>query len=302
MKNSNSPTYCVFLICRNNEDTLKKSLPIILSQCRSKNIIAFDTQSEDNTKALLKEVGIKVINIKKGEFNHGRTRNLSLKYSNAEIFIFLNGDAIPLDNWLDALLSGIEDCDAVFSKQIPSEDCDPLRFTDLVNHPYFRFSKVLKITSNSNLPVVFDTVSCAVRRATLQRIKFPTVPFGEDYLWAELLINCGGTISYIPQSIVIHSHSIYTDTRKIIKRHFEEGRLKSHHKKEYGLRYTFGFIPSAFILDTITLLTINIPMRNRVVWIMKEPFLRTIQLISFHLGLNQERIPPLLKDMLSWSK
>lgn len=301
-KKSHKPTFCVFLLLRNNEKTLRRSLPSILSQCKREDIIAFDTQSEDETQRLLKENKISIVEINKNEFGHGKTRNLSLEYSEADIFIFLNGDAVPLDGWLEGLLSGVDRCDASFSRQIPDIGCDPLRITDLVNHPFFKLSNSVIISKMSGFPIIFDTVSCAIRREVLDRIRFPDVSYGEDLLWAESLVNNDGKILYVPDSIVIHSHSIYKNPKNLMKRHFEDGKLKSHHKDDYGIGYTISFLPSAFFLDMITLTTIDIPLREKILWLIKEPFLRSLQLISFYAGLNNKRVPDIIRKRLLWSK
>ncbi len=302
MKRKKNNTYTLFIVCRNNQDSLIRSLPVILSSCNRDNIIAFDTQSEDKTRDLLRNSGIKIVDIKIEEFGHGKTRNLALDYSDAETLVFLNGDAIPYPNWLDALIKGINGNDAAFSRQIPDERCDPLRITDLVNHPYFGKNKKLIINKQNNLPIMFDTVSCAIKRASLHKQRFPNVLFGEDFLWAESIVKSGGSIVYIPESIVVHSHSIYRETKTLIKRHFEEGRLKRHHKKDYGLKYSLGFIPSAFLLDTITLCIINMPTKEKALWLLKEPLLRSLQLLSFYAGLNEDKIPDIIKENLLWAK
>ncbi len=301
-KRNKKPEYHIFLLCRNNETNLRQSLPVILKECKKENITALVTESEDKTKDMLLSNGIRTADIRKEEFGHGRTRNLSLKYSDADIFVFLNGDAVPLTGWLGALIAGIRNCDAAFSRQIPDESCDPLRITDLVNHHFFRLTRKTVISRENGLPVAFDTVSCAIRRERLAALPFPDVPFGEDYLWAERLVRENGRIAYVPESVVIHSHSIYRSAVLLIRRHFEEGRLKSHHRDKFGLKYTLTFLPSAFLLDSITLTAIDIPLRERILWFIREPLLRSLQLMSFIAGLNEEKIPDILKNRLLWIK
>lgn len=299
-RKNNLSNYTLFLICRNNAKTLKRSLPVILSECDSKNIIAFDTESRDGTAQLLRERGIRIIDIAASEFGHGKSRNLSLAYSDSEIFIFLNGDAIPIEGWLINLLKALKKNDAAFSRQIPNEGCDPLRITDLINHPYFRHNKEILLSRDSGLPPLFDTVSCGIKREVLDKNRFPDVSFGEDYLFAKNLIKNGGRIVYVPESVVVHSHSIYRDLQSLIRRHFEEGRLKSDDRSNFGVEYVLRFLPSALILDLITIASINISNYQKILWFIKEPFLRGLQLISFYAGLNEEKIPDIIKRRLLW--
>ncbi|MGC8927546.1 MAG: glycosyltransferase family 2 protein [Myxococcota bacterium] len=301
-KESRHKDFTLFLICRNNEERLKESIRIILNECNGRDIIAFDTESEDNTGALLKKNGIKVIDIKLDEFGHGRTRNLALKYSDSEILIFLNGDALPVRGWIGELLKSIDGYDAAFSRQIPDKGCDPLRITDLINHPYFGRNEDELICKGSNLPILFDTVSCAIKRESLMRINFPDVSFGEDYLWAHSVIKEGGGIVYSANSIVIHSHPIYREPYNLIRRHFEEGRLRSFQREKFGVEYFIKFLPSAFLLDLITISGVNISSREKVNWLLREPFLRMLQLVSFFAGLNEDRIPDIIKRRLIWSR
>jgi glycosyltransferase involved in cell wall biosynthesis len=292
--------YTLFLICRNNIKPLKASLPTILKECERERIVAFDSESEDGTDRLLKENRIKVVKIKKSGFSHGRTRNLSLNYSKAEVFVFLNGDAIPVPGWLNELIKGIDGCDAAFSRQIPDASCDPLRITDLIHHPYFRRSSCAYIAKNSDNPIMFDTVSCAIRRETLAKYNLPDVTFGEDFLWAQLVVRDGGRIFYAHNSVVIHSHSIYKSVSQIIRRHFEEGRLRSGLREGYKIGYFLKFLPSSFLLDLMTLYLIQMPLRKKVFWLVTEPFLRTIQLASFYVGLHHNMIPERIKREVGW--
>lgn len=294
--------FTLFLICRNNEEHLKKSIKTILNECKGREIIAFDTESEDNTKILLKENNIKVIEIKLNDFGHGRTRNLALRYTKSEILLFLNGDVIPTIGWVKELLKSLNGYDAAFSRQIPDEMCDPLRITDLIHHPYFKSNKDFIISRGQNIPIIFDTVSCAIKRDSLIKINFPDVSFGEDYLWAHSIVNAGGKIIYSSNSVVIHSHSIYRKISSIIRRHFEEGRLKSFKKYEFGVEYILKFLPSALLLDLITISEVKITSGEKINWLIKEPFLRAIQLLSFLAGLNESKIPDILKRRLIWSR
>ncbi len=296
-------TYTLFLICRNNSLILKRSLPIILSSTRADHIIAFDSESEDETVNILKQSGIRVINIPKEQFGHGRTRNLSLRYSYSEIFVFLNGDAIPADGWFTNLINSARDYDAAFSRQIPDENCDPLRITDLLHHPYFKSDTEIIIDSKSRERIMFDTVSCAIKREVLNRYNFPDVPFGEDLIWARQIVSKGGRIIYVPESMVVHSHSLYRDFSSIVKRHFEEGRLSSTAGEKIDIDYILRFLPSAFVLDAITLYFLNnLSDFEKLFWLIKEPLLRYLQLLSFIAGLNHDRIHDILKKRLQWER
>lgn len=280
---------------------LQRSLPIILSMLKAEDIIAFDSSSTDKTKEILSQNGIRVINIPEGEFGDGRTRNLSLRYSESDIFLFLNGDAIPIHGWFSNLIRPLDRCDAAFSRQIPDDCCDPLRITDLIHHPYFRSSDEVIIPSKEGDRIMFDTVSCAIKRGLLSQYRFPDVPFGEDTIWAKRIISVGKKIAYSPQSVVIHSHSLYRDITSLIRRHFEEGRLRSVTQDGVEIDFIIKFLPSAFILDTLTLyFWRNMNSSEKLYWMMKEPILRCLQLLFFLVGLNHSKIPDILKDRLAW--
>ena len=99
-------------------------LDMALNQGISKeNILVIDSSSSDNTAKSASDRGVKVINIRREEFNHGGTRQLAItSIQNADILVYLTQDAILRDK--DSISKLIEifnnkTVGAAYGRQLP---------------------------------------------------------------------------------------------------------------------------------------------------------------------------------------
>ena len=92
-----------------------------------------DTFLKEHPKAML-------FHISQDEFDHGKTRNLAVSNSNAEVFVCMTQDALPADEYLTqelckALFSD-EKIAAAYARQLPEENCSRMeRYTRQFNYP-----------------------------------------------------------------------------------------------------------------------------------------------------------------------
>lgn len=87
---------------------------------------------------------LEVHHLTKEEFDHGETRNRGMRFSRADIVVFMTDDAVPADEHLiEALVKAFEqrgpEGEAVimaYARQLPDKDC-PLaeRYTRSFNYP-----------------------------------------------------------------------------------------------------------------------------------------------------------------------
>ena len=195
--------------------------------------VLIDSSSNDGTLGKLKSfakrhANVSVHQINQKNFQHGYTRNKGIEWSNAEFVAFLTQDAIPANKyWLYNLVSALENehnAAGCFGRHIAHDDAPQLMKQELEN--YFnalnQFPKKLSIHTDADaikrgnerwrkiLHFYSDNNSC-LRKSIWKDIPLPCIPFGEDQLWAEMIIRRGYKKVYANNATVKHSHN-YTPT------------------------------------------------------------------------------------------
>lgn len=233
----------VLLLTKNAQSWLERQLQSIRRQAfdGAVEVLAVDSGSSDNTLAILRTHGVKLLPISPGEFGHGRTRNFLAGKAQGRWVVFLTQDAIPANgSWLSALLENFEDPQVAgaFSRQSPTSSCPlPLRRQMLQDWPQVGGTeRIVKCYTTpeeweADKPRLcfFANTSSAVRRDVLCRIPFPEVDFGEDACWAEKVLLAGYSLVYEPASVVIHSHD-YS-----LREHFRQNYDYGHYLIATGI-------------------------------------------------------------------
>ena len=179
------------------------------------NIYIIDTKSgvfPQELYHLSENVHIKHIEPK--EFDHGGTRHLGAKLSNAEILVYMTQDAIPKDEFLIAYLLEAfqeEDVAAAYARQLPLEDCHLLeKITRDFNYPEQSRFKSKEDLSTLGIKTYFCSNVCAAYRRSvydeLGGFEKKTI-FNEDMIMAARMIQKGYRIYYAAKAQVSHSHN-----------------------------------------------------------------------------------------------
>jgi len=213
-----------------------KELVPILTKLQTQNmppsiITVFDSASEDGTDIQARKMGVSVVSVATGDFNHGATREMARKHSKSDIVIFMTQDAIPVDNHLiDKLVEPIESGKASFSyaRQIPRRDADlfeshPRQF----NYPHESHIRGIEDINKFGVYTFFCSDSCAAYlNSALDEIGgFRPTLTNEDYLAAARLMQKGHKVAYVADAIVEHSHS-YTLWHEF-QRYFDTGYVRA---------------------------------------------------------------------------
>lgn len=210
-------------------------------------IIAIDSGSDDGTVEYLDDLGkiVRLYKIDRGEFGHGKTRQLGVELAEGEIVIFLVQDATPASNrWLDSLVGGFKDSSVVgISGRIrPRPEAGLLKKINVDGDLSGRTSALsaqvtdqlafdgLSYWEKRSNYYFFNDISSAVRKAYLQKHPLPDVFFGEDVEFAKIAIGDGKKILYEPSSVVFHSHEY--SFAKTYKRNVMDSK---YHKKYIGI-------------------------------------------------------------------
>ncbi|MDE6602841.1 MAG: glycosyltransferase family 2 protein [Lachnospiraceae bacterium] len=182
---------------------------------------------------------ITVKHLSKREFDHGRTRNLGVKLSDADVFLMMTQDAIPADEYLvERLLESLrgEKVAAAYARQLPNEDSSETeRYTRQFNYPGESCVKTKADLPALGVKTFFCSNVCAAyRRELFDRLGgfVNRTIFNEDMLYAAKAVEAGYGIAYAAQARVYHSHN-YT-YRQQFHRNFDLGVSQAEHPEVFA--------------------------------------------------------------------
>ena len=186
-------------------------------------ILIVDSSSTDGCLDHLPEDDrIRIHRISKGEFGHGRTRNLGVSLARGEFVAFITQDAIPANKmWLMNLIAPLQadrKVAGVFGCHIAHEGHNPLTSYDLDQHfnrwIFRSHRKAIELDESRQKPdapisnherFYSDNNSC-LRKTAWEQVAIPEVIYGEDQLWAIDILRQGFKKAYASTAIVRHSH------------------------------------------------------------------------------------------------
>ena len=228
------PSVSVAIPTWNGAATISETLLGVLSQSVPvKRIVIADSSSTDGTldiaRQTLASAGaahlLRTLTIPKEEFHHARTRDLLLSQCETRFVALLVQDAAPADaRWLEALLTpfsikGGEKVAASCSRILPRLESHLLSQRDGLMDSAAS-SQMRVFTEASFGDCCYHHVSACVRVSAWKRAKFTQAydtalagrkdgacGFGEDLVWAREMCRRGLKIAFMPESVVLHSHS-----------------------------------------------------------------------------------------------
>lgn len=171
----------------------------------------------------------------KREFDHGRTRNESVKRSGADYFLMMTQDAMPVDDTLvEKLLKALKKDPTIavaYARQVARPDStEAEKFTRTFNYPKDSAVRSEADVETLGIKAYFCSNVCAMYRRDifddLGGFLNHTI-FNEDMLYAAKAIHAGYKIAYVAEAEVIHSHN-YTNKQQY-KRYFDNGVSHAKH-------------------------------------------------------------------------
>ncbi len=215
-------TPCVVMRSYNDMPLITETLSMTSRQKSPFTLISLDNESTDGTLQEIEKYTDKTYNVPKGKYIPGRVLNQGMEVSQGDFVVFLNSDCTPQnEKWLENLLKGFdhENVAAVFGRQIPRPDCQPLLVKDTEDtygdgsrQQYWRHC--------------FSMASSAIRRSVWEKMNFDEqIQYSEDIDWTWRARKKGYEIRYVPDSVVMHSHNY--SLKQFHKRHYGEGRAES---------------------------------------------------------------------------
>jgi len=234
-------SHCVVIIpTKNGMGTLPSVLDAVARQqtCWPFETLLIDSGSTDGISEEAARRGVSFLSIPSEDFGHGKTRNQAISKTTAPFVVLLTQDAVPADEfWLQNLVDAVEqrgDIGGAFGRHIAHEGADPFTRRDLEVH-FDGFCNQPTIVSRETdaeryardegwrqMIHFFSDNNACLRRSVWEKISYPDVEFGEDQLWAKLMIEAGYSKAYAHGAVVRHSHQ-FTHWERL-KRSFQESR------------------------------------------------------------------------------
>lgn len=245
---------------------------------------------------------IMVKHISKKEFDHGRTRNRGVRYSDAEYFIMMTDDAVPADEHLvEKLLEPLCSGKAVvsYARQLAAEDSGAVeKFTRNFNYPDQSKVKTKADLDKMGIKTFFCSNVCAAyNRQVFDKLGgfIKHTIFNEDMIYAAGAIEAGYGIAYVAEARVYHSHN-YTNLEQF-HRNFDLGVSQADHPEIFA-RYPSESEGIRLVRNTIDYLK----AQNQKRQIPHLLCVSACKYIGYQLGKHYCRLPRKLVVALSSNK
>lgn len=194
-----------------------QQLDILLRQTvKPCEIIVVDSASDDTTCQIATSQGepVKLLEIRREEFDHGGTRDFALRQTEGDYVLFLTQDALPIDErYIENLIAPmVRDTAvaAVCARQVAYPDA---REYERLNRE-FNYPTQGRVWSADDIDrfgvkaYFFSDACSAYRRSAYDAVGGFDRPIetNEDMLIAAKLIHAGYKLAYEPTAQVYHSH------------------------------------------------------------------------------------------------
>jgi rhamnosyltransferase len=203
------PTVSVVIPVKDGARYLPELLAALARQTPEHEVLVVDSGSRDDSVAIARAAGARVVEIEPASFGHGRTRNAAAEQATGEIVCFLTQDATPVDGWLEALLRAFAadaSIGAVYGPHLPRPDTSPMVARELEQF-FATFSPTGGLTvQGPGDPPFLSNVNAAYRRACWDAVRFRDVAYAEDQAFGADLLAAGWRKAYAPDAGVLHAH------------------------------------------------------------------------------------------------
>lgn len=208
------PDVSIILLTLNEAGVVGETLDQVFAQeyLGAIEVIHIDSDSDDDTCAIVKTRGVETIAIARGDFHHSRTRNMGADRASHDILIFLSADAVPRSkHWLAKLTAPFADpkVGGVYGKQVAPPGTGALRTYALACvYPDTREVRDLAKVDRPTLAMTrFSNANCAVRTELCRRFRFHEDSIVcEDHGMCWDILQAGYQVVYEPEAAVTHGH------------------------------------------------------------------------------------------------
>lgn len=175
-------------------------------------VLIIDSESTDGTPEEAEAHGLGVHRITRGQFGHGRTRNLGVEMTSGDVVAFVTQDVLPVTpDWPLFFLEALADPSVagVYGRQVPRDASTMEMFFVALNYPPGPLRFDPRPGGHHPRPgrVLFSNAFSAIRRDAWNSVPLPShAQFSEDQIWAYLALKAGFSIRYEPRAEALHAH------------------------------------------------------------------------------------------------
>ncbi len=179
-----------------------------------------------------------VHHIPETEFDHGNSRNLGVSLSQADYFMMMTQDAMPVDEFvIENLMKALADerTAVAYARQCPTKESNALEcFIRSFNYGEKPQYKTEQDVEELGIKTYFCSNVCAMYKAEIFRQMGGFISrtiFNEDMIYAARAVKAGYAIQYVPAAAVYHAHN-YTN-RQQFRRNFDLGVSHADHPEVF---------------------------------------------------------------------
>ncbi|MCC5840232.1 MAG: glycosyltransferase family 2 protein [Opitutales bacterium] len=199
------PTIAIIMRAKDEMPHARRALAALRTQTRQDwKLYAIDSGSTDGTLEQIQAFPPDVlIQIAPADYEPGPVLNRMVGMTAEPLTVFLNADAIPLDDhWLARLVEPVEagEAEATMSVQVARADAD-----FIVAYDYARAYDPKNIKDDNE--DFFSAVACAFPRTLWEKHRFKDKGYSEDLAWARACRRDRARFKLITESRVEHSHN-----------------------------------------------------------------------------------------------
>lgn len=262
-------------------------------------IVIVDSESKHGVFERLPKNKFRLIPISRSDFDHGGSRNLGARATQADIFVFMTQDAIPKDETLiERLTASIREgrASASFAKQVAKSDANPVEVaTRDFNYPPISSLKSLADREKLGVKTFFFSNVCSAvsAKAFLEVDGFPErTIMNEDMILAARLLEAGHSIAYVGDAVVLHSHN-YSWVQQF-RRNFDIGAFFTMNPKTFG-DFKIGGEGLRLVRHQLRVVT----QRRAWLSLARIPWEALAKLLGFQIGKRFASLPGWLRKELS---
>lgn len=232
-----NPTVSVIIPTLNAGKSLEKLLGLLSEQSYPiKEIFVVDSESTDETVSICKESSlVKLVQIKRIDFDHGKTRDMAFRLTNGDVVVFLTQDCVPVDkSFIKELIAPLDSENVAVStgRQLPKSNASAMeRLIRSFNYPAESSIHSIDDVPKLGIKTFFCSDVCSAYKRNvyfeLGGFDYP-VKTNEDMFFAAKAINAGYQVFYAANAEVYHSHNF--SLKQQYKRNYLQGYEIERHK------------------------------------------------------------------------
>lgn len=272
---------------------LRRLLVSLMEQTvRPARILLINTEEKYFDESCIRGIDdVRVVHIRKEEFDHGGTRHMAASMLSGEFLLFMTQDAVPADDrLLEELLRPFEDARvcAAYARQLPRPDCGPLeRYARNFNYGPDSRVKTAEDLPELGIKTFFCSNVCAMYRRSAYEESGGFVRhtiFNEDMIFAGKLIQNGKAVAYCGEAKVLHSHN-YSGLQQF-HRNFDLGVSQAEHPE------IFQAVKSESEGIRMVKQTAGYLLESKKAYLLpKLAWQSGCKYIGYQLGKNYEKLP-----------